>query len=139
MYYGPLSPFEISEEIIAILKTEESFSYKEYRNYLLDKGSDYRAVELSDSSTWILRLGNNRDTYVHIHPGKYSHHSIRIRALTLKAAIIYIIYTNREKDYMTEIDRLNYVRKEYLKLSPQKNYSWEHGVGKLVKLLRHTL
>jgi hypothetical protein len=139
VYYGALSPMEISEEIINYLNTKQSLTVTEYKKFLVAGGEDYRIVELSDSSKWILRLGIDTERYVHIHPAKYSSYTERVRAFTLKSAILTIIFKERDNEYMTDLGILNYVRTEYLELSPQKNLSSDNGVGKILNLLKSSL
>jgi len=135
LYYGSLSPSEISGEIIDYLKAEQSLTINRYKEFLAADGGDYRTVELSDSSRWVLRHGNDSKRFVHIHPGKHSPYSTRVRALSLKTTILYIIYIRRENCALSDLYVLNYIRTEYLKVSPQKYFSYNYGVGKIIYLL----
>jgi hypothetical protein len=135
LYYGPLSPLEISGEIIELLKSEKSLTINRYKKFLAVEGSNYRIIELSDTSKWVLRLGLDSQRFVHIHPGKHTPYTTRVRALTLKSAILFCIYIKRENKYIYDLSILNYVRTEYLKASPQKKLSWDYGVGRTISLL----
>ncbi len=92
LYFGKLSPSEISREIISYLKKEKSFSFDRYIGWLKTETKDYKLIRLSDKSIWTLRLGENQERYVHIHPGRYSPNTIRVKATTLKTAILILWY-----------------------------------------------
>jgi hypothetical protein len=83
----------------------------------------------------VLRLGEQENRYVHIHPGRYATHTIRVKAGTLKTAIAVSIW--KKKFNCTEITLalVNRVRKEILYTSPVKSFSADEGLGKLIQLI----
>jgi hypothetical protein len=136
LYFGGLSPADISNEIIDYLKKEKIFLVKPYIEWLNEKGSDYRLINLSDESAWTLRLGENAERYVHIHPGRYSLNTRRVKALTLKTAIITLCCEKLGEPKLSGKELINKMRIKYLGEPPLKSISVESGLGKLLELLR---
>ena len=87
LYVGKLSPQEICDEIISKLRSTEVLAFEDFKQWLFEKGNKYKLIKISDHSVWTLRLGNQEERYVHIHPGRYSPLTLRVKALTLKTAI----------------------------------------------------
>lgn len=135
LYYGSLTPIEISESVNEILKMDKAFLLAEYISWLKQYGRDYQLVKLNDNSVWTLRLGENPERYVHIHPGRYSPHTIRVRATTLKTAIIVLGSLKIGEIVNIETKTINQIRKKYLNEPPIKSYSNASGLGKLIDLL----
>ncbi|RME86518.1 MAG: hypothetical protein D6785_03175, partial [Planctomycetota bacterium] len=77
---------------------------------------------ISDGSQWVLREGKEElissydlQTFVHIHPGRFSPHTFRIKVNTLKTALVYVFYLmTGEKE---GLELFHFVRKS-LQLSP---------------------
>jgi hypothetical protein len=87
---------------------------------------------LSDSSQWTLKYHNSESRHVHIFPARSSPHSFRVKANTLKSAVLYIILIG--KDYVTE-DDLNTAR-ALAGLSPVKEVSDAEAVTEMIEILR---
>jgi len=135
LYVGELSPQKICDEIIKKLKPTGVLAFREYKNWLFEKGNKYKLIEISDTSVWTLRLGKQRERYVHIHPGRYSPVTLRVKALTLKTAIAMLII-NYEKNFpLTDTLQINEVRKKILKLPPVKKVSSNSAVVRVINLL----
>jgi hypothetical protein len=136
LYYGIYSPTEIKEQVINNLKKKKIFLLEQYEGWLAENGSDYKMVNLSDKSVWTLRLGENVERYVHIHPGRYSSHTRRVKALTLKTAIFTLCCEKLGDPKLSGKELINEIRKKYLNEPPVKSISVESGLGKLLELLR---
>jgi hypothetical protein len=136
LYFGVHTPSEISEQIIKQLEKRNVLSKESYTFWLNDRGLDYKLLSLSDDSIWTLRKGNDNRRYVHIHPGRYSPHTRRVKAPTLKTAIFTLCYEKVSAPKMKTRDLMNLIRKEYLDEPPLKAVSGESGLGKLLNLLR---
>jgi hypothetical protein len=134
LYLGKLTPFEITGFTRNFLKENKVFKYKSYEHWLFSEGKEYRLITLPDKSTWALRRGNQKENYIHIHPGRYSLHSIRVRALTLKTAICVMAYINTHKNFSPDLELINNVRKEFLNAAPVKSLSSTSGLGWLIKV-----
>jgi hypothetical protein len=134
LYFGGYSPLKISEQILDLLHQNKIFLREKYRNWLSKDGRDYQLIELKDNSIWTLRLGENPERYVHIHPGRYSPHTIRVKATTLKTAI-FILNFERIRNLQTiEIEMVNQIRCKYLNEPPLKSFSRASGLGRLLDL-----
>jgi len=135
LYFGEYTPSEISREIISYLKKEKSFSFDKYIDLISKDGKNYKIVQLSDKSSWTLRLGENQERYVHIHPARYSPHTIRAKATTLKTAILVLWYKQFGEIKLIETEAVNFIRKKYLNEPPLKSLSKASGLIRLIDLL----
>lgn len=119
VYTGELSPKKISIEIIDLLKKQDIYAFDNYRDWLDKENKGYFNTTIQDKSIWTLRLGNDKNYYVHIHPARNSLLSSRFKAHTLKIAISLLAYKKmREIGNILTIDLINMVRVHYLNLSP---------------------
>jgi hypothetical protein len=90
--------------------------------------AEYRKITLDDLSEWVIKLGNDADKYIHIHPAKYSPNTIRVRAATLKTVVALMIENGAILAQTNEnLAVVNHIRDKYLLLSPVK--SLQHGKG----------
>jgi hypothetical protein len=132
VYSGPLSPQKILREINNYLK-DNNLTDKEVFYRWAGKGpKDFKTIKLSDGSQWVLKYFDNELRYVHSFPSRYSPHSFRIKANTLKSAILYIIFIG--KDFVTE-DGLNLARAGS-GLSPVKNIFDSEAITEMIEILR---
>ncbi len=136
LYLGKLTPSEITGFAENFLKENKVFKYESYKQWLFSKGKEYRLITLTDKSTWTLRKGNQKENYIHIHPGRYSLHTIRVRALTLKTAICVMAYLNVHKNFSTDLELINNVRKEFLNSAPVKSLSSTSGLRRLLNVFK---
>jgi hypothetical protein len=82
-----------------------------------------------------LRLGEQEERYVHIHPGRYSPHTIRVKANTLKTAIALSVWMKVYNHREINLELLNHVRREILAASPVKSLEGTEGFIKLFNLV----
>lgn len=135
LYLGKITPVQISDQIIkALLKIKISNS-SDYNRWLLNEGSDYKTITLSDNSVWVLRNSSDPKRYVHIHPGRYSPLTCRIKAKSLKSALASIILLGKERSLSLITDEINSIRKQVLNLPPLKSVSSLSGPGRVIILL----
>ena len=135
LYVGKLSPQKICDEIVSELISVGVLAFEEYKKWLFEKGNEYKLIDISDNSVWTLRLGKQVERYVHIHPGRYSPGTIRVKALTLKTAIAVLII-NYEKDFpFTDTSQINEVRKKILNSPPVKKVSSNSAVVRVINIL----
>jgi DNA-binding ferritin-like protein (Dps family) len=132
IYTGEMSQESIFREIVEILKTNKVVEKKVYKEWTGTGFNDFRIISLSDSSSWTLKYHNSESRYVHIFPARSSPHSFRVKANTLKSAVLYIILIG--KDYVTE-DDLNTAR-ALAGLSPVKEVSDAEAVTEMIEILR---
>jgi hypothetical protein len=135
LYLGIISPKQISSHIIKELKKKDVFNTRSFLKWIKHNGESYREISLPDKSIWILREGNEDERYIHIHPGRYSPLSIRVKSLTLKSAIAVIKTFGFERSKNLYLNDVNSVRKEILNQPPLKSVSPNSGQGKTILTL----
>ena len=139
LYYGSYSPAEISKQIVSSLKRNKICSSEEYKEWLKKDGKDYQLLKLKDKSVWTLRLSEELNRYVHIHPGRYSPSTIRVKATTLKTAIMILCYKQLGEIKSIETEAVNFIRKKHLNEPPIKSFSNASGLGRIINLLSKKL
>ena len=132
LYFGEYSPAKISEQILDYLHSKKILSSSQYQDWLSKDGKDYQLVELKDKSIWTLRLGDDAERYVHIHPGRYSPSTVRVKATTLKTAIFLFCFEQLGEIKSFETETVNNIRKKYLNEPPLKSFSTASGLGRLI-------
>jgi len=132
IYTGELSQDSIFKEICEFLKTSEITVKEIYMKWVGIDFNDYKIISLSDGSQWTLKFHNNETRYVHIFPARSSPHTFRIKANTLKSAVLYIIMIG--KDYVSE-ENLNKAR-ALAGLSPIREVGDAEAVTEMIEILR---
>jgi hypothetical protein len=117
IYTGTYSKENILVEVSEALSMQGLLKFSEYHEWLEKKA--YRKIQLRDQSIWILRLGNNSNKFIHLHPARNSIHSFRTSGNAWKTALM--LYFFEKKDLNGK--DVNQIRKELLNLSPIKNIS----------------
>jgi hypothetical protein len=139
LYFGEYSPINISEQILDYLHRNRIYSPDLYKDWFSKDGKDYQLVELRDKSIWTLRLGDDAERYVHIHPGRYSPHTVRVKAATLKTVILVLCSEKIGEIKTIETQTINRIRKKYLDEPPIKSFSSASGLGRLIDLFRNKM
>lgn len=129
VYGGELSPWEIGQEIYAQLQAKDVLSDANFRDFLNSDG--FQTLVLTDASHWTLRWGNEPGLYVHIHPGRYAQHCVRVKAGALKTALLLLW---RGIEPTTGTTQVNQLRQE-LGLSPIKKVEESQGIVRIWELL----
>ena len=135
LYFGKLSPSEISEHILNALHRVKIFEFKQYKNWLTKDGRNYQLIKLNDNSVWTLRLGEDVSRYIHIHPGRYSPNTVRAKATTLKTAIFLLCFKQLGEIKSFETEIVNQIRIKFLNEPPLKSLSSASGLRRLLDLL----
>lgn len=132
LYLGEINPKQVSDFIIDYLEENITFGYPSYKKWICTGRKEYQLVTLPDSSIWTLRLGDEEERYVHIHPGRYSAYTIRVRALTLKTAICILVWIRINGGSLFDTSMVNHIRKKFLDASPLKSVPTQSGLGRLL-------
>jgi len=135
LYIGELSPQKICDEIVSKLKSTGVLAFKEYKKWLFEKGNEYKLFEISDNSVWALRLGKQKQRYIHIHPGRHSQLTIRVKAATLKTAIAMLTINYKKNISLTNTLQINKIREEMLNLPPVKKVSSNSAVVRIINII----
>lgn len=134
IYLGNLQPKYVAREIIDKLNSIGVISSENYKSWLSGIGNDFKLLKISDDSVWTLRLGNQPERYIHIHPGRQSKHTVRVKALTLKTAIAVMIKLRKREVTSFDLAAINNIRKNFLGISPLKKLSFSSGLGKFINI-----
>jgi hypothetical protein len=132
IYFGQLSVEQICNECIAYFRGIHSLEKTAFTDWL--GPHEYRKIRLSDSSVWVVKKGVDPERYIHIHPGKHSPFSTRVRATTLKTVIALQVCSVHFQNNRTEnLRAVNETRVSFLKLSPVKSIQSGKGIEQLRK------
>lgn len=126
-YFGKLSVEIIGKECIDFLQKN---NFTEKGSYFTWLGSlEYRKIELSDHSLWVVKKGVDPLRFVHIHPAKQPPHTLRVKATTLKTVLALQIHSVPiQKEMKKNLELVNEIRAKYLQLSPLKSLHPEKGI-----------
>lgn len=134
VYTGRLTIEEILMQITETLENEGFLSRSSFSAWAGKAYPDFRLATLSDGSQWILKYNSDENRYIHLFPARSSPHTFRVKANTLKSAILYIIFNG--KDYVNEED-LNRARAK-AGLSPVKKVAETDAVSEMIEILRNS-
>uniref|UniRef100_UPI00321641D5 hypothetical protein n=1 Tax=uncultured Draconibacterium sp. TaxID=1573823 RepID=UPI00321641D5 len=119
-YTGTLSVQQVCDECIRYFKKNKISNRKQFLQWL--NNAVYKKITLSDQSEWLIKSGNSAKYFIHIHPAKYSKHTIRVRATTLKTVIALLINSvSIQTATSKNLTAINSVRNKLLGLSPIKS------------------
>ena len=137
LYTGRLWPAEIGARILAELAAEDRLALPAYRAWI-ESGDGYRLLTFAeDGSRWVLGMGEEADRYVHLHPGRWSPATVRVRANVLKTAVMVLAWVLVHGGDPLDRELVNTIRGRCLGLSPVgKDLAGELGVGRVIDLLR---
>jgi hypothetical protein len=129
LYLGSLNIKQITKEVATELRRNNRLDQDQFKKYLSGQ-KGYFTVKLSDDSVWLIREGNEPGRYIHIHPGRYSPETLRVKALTLKSFIAGAILAPNLGQ--VDLKTVNTGRDIYLDEQPLKSLSHNSGVGGLI-------
>jgi hypothetical protein len=136
LYHGRFTPAEIAAKVVAALEGDGRLALDAYRAWI-DASGGYGVVALEDDSRWVLRLGDESDRYIHVHPGRWAPQTRRVRANVLKTAVMVLAYTGVHGGDPLGRLLVNHVRREYLGLAPVgRDLAGDEGAGGVIDLLR---
>jgi hypothetical protein len=133
VYTGQLKIEEIINEVGSFLSSSELLSIEKFPSWTGTNYSDFKIITLSDGSQWTLKFYQGGSRFVHLFPARSSPHTFRIKANTLKSAILYVLIIG--KDYITG-DDLNRTR-EIAGLSPVKEIAETEAISEMIEILRN--
>jgi hypothetical protein len=137
VYIGILSIEKICTEITGQLTRMNVLDKQSYLKWV-DTTGGYRKIELSDGSKWILRISENEKFYIHIHPGRYSPYSIRLKAGALKTTICFLINSKMSKKINISTQQINQARNT-LGLSPIKDFNECKIIKKAIAIIQQQI
>jgi hypothetical protein len=132
IYTGALTVNDICNEINRFLVSEKLAGFRAFSDWTGINFNEFKIITFSDTSQWMLKFHDDRSRYVHFFPARLSPYSFRIKANTLKSAILYYIIIG--KDFISS-DDLNKARM-LLGLSPVKDPDEAEAITEMIELLR---
>lgn len=137
LYIGRLTPAEIGAKVLTGLRAEERLSLPAYRAWLAASGGYGVLTFAEDGSRWVLRMGEETDRYIHVHPARWAPQTCRVRANVLKTAVMVQAHAGIHGGDPMERARVNPIRAKYLGLAPVgRDISGAEGLATVMKLLR---
>jgi hypothetical protein len=135
LYTGSRSPADISSRVLAVLTAEGRLPWEAYRPWIEECGG-YRVLTLPEDQTcWVLRLGAEGERYVHLHPGRWTPATRRVRANVLKTAVMVLACAAVQGGDPRAVPLINRVRQQYLGLAPIKELTDDQGLAAILDLL----
>lgn len=136
-YIGSLKPSEISAQFMSFVEEKQLHNLEKYSEWLKEEGKDYRTMELSDGSIWVLRASDDAERFIHLHPAKNSPWATRVKGNTLKTCILVLAMEKIHKKDHSSVSSINSMRKKYAKLSPIKEFDKDRGLDSFLHLMKH--
>ncbi|MDX9811659.1 MAG: hypothetical protein RBU28_04680 [Bacteroidales bacterium] len=133
VYYGSLTVEEICSEIHEFLVAGNHSTRDDFAGWAGSLRDSFRLMTLSDESVWTLKYHSDERRFVHIFPSRMSPLTFRVKANTLRSAIVYFIYIG--KDFITA-DDLNKAR-ELTGLSPVRDAADARAITEMIEMIRH--
>ena len=99
------------------------------------KEKRYQKISIDDGSVWTMLKGISDNYYIHIHPARFSPHTIRVKANPWKSAIASLIYAHLNEKNACDSFVINESRKIYAGLEPVHE-KFDHTIVELVKLIQ---
>ncbi|MFN8240653.1 MAG: hypothetical protein U0X39_07870 [Bacteroidales bacterium] len=132
VYTGDLTIEAILNEALCKLSGAGVNERAAYRKWAGTNRESHRIITIADDSEWVLKYEDTGNKYMHIFPARYSQHTIRVKANTLKTAIAYLVFSG--KDYVSDED-LNLAR-EITGLSPLPDVYESEAITEMIALIR---
>lgn len=130
MYIGALDVGSIHDETTQYLTTHLVLEEALYQQWI-NKHDGFREFTLSDKTAMTLRY-LPQQTYIHLHPSRHTHNTLRIKANAMKTALLLHIL-----DYdATNINHINKIRIP-IELSPIKQDADISEIIKCYQLICH--
>lgn len=117
LYTGSLSPSELAQHVAGRLRDRGVMELDPFAAWLQGQGG-YAMLDLPDGSKWTVRLGPANGRYIHLHPGRWSRHTIRVQANTLRSAVMARAHAGLTGRAPADLAVVNEARSRYLDFCP---------------------
>jgi hypothetical protein len=135
LYVGTLPAPRIADELLRQLRTHTSLERDAYRCWL-DQTGGFRVLTIAeDESCWVLRLGEDGPRFVHVHPGRASPQTRRVRANVLKTAILVLAHAGVSGGDPLDVKLIDSVRRR-LELPPVGKMAADRGLTEVIRVLQ---
>ena len=134
LYTGTLTPAQIGEHVLQFLRDADRLEFEPLAAWLTAQ-DQFTLIELPDRSKWTIRLGPPEGRYLHLHPGRWVPHTIRVQANTLKSAVMAHAHAKLTGRAASDLAVVNEARHKYLGLLPVRELNGEGGLGAVLAAL----
>jgi hypothetical protein len=134
LYTGSLSPSEVAGHVFADLKARDLFEFDPLSRHLAENDA-YALTELPDGSRWTIRLGPAGGRYLHLHPGRWVPHTVRVHANTLRSAVMARAHAALVGGDPLDVAVVNAARAKYLTAPPVRELTADGGLGAVIAAL----
>jgi hypothetical protein len=134
LYTGSLTPAEIGEQVAAQLRDAARFEFEPLAAFLQARG-EFSMHTLTDGSQWTVRLGPADGRYLHLHPGRWVPHTVRVQANTLRSAVVSHAHALLTGSDPMALSVVNEARRRYLALLPVRELTGDGGLGAVIAAL----
>jgi len=138
-YIGEISPNQIINQISARLIKMNLMDPDPYLRWIHENPDAYQKIQIDDKSSWTMKEGNLYGRHVHIHPGRYSTHTIRVKAPVLKTTIAVMYLYFNDKNEVPNVRDINHARISMLDLPPVKEIKKGSEFLSVIKLFGDTV
>lgn len=132
-FTGELTPETVLVEVAAILRAEKAYERLAFRAMLGKRG--YTTRDLSDRSTWVMNFAISGPAHIHVWPGRHSKHSVRVRASTLKTAILARVMAGQRRDDPLDLAVINWVRDRIMRTHGIVSLAESPAITDMIRLL----
>ena len=130
IYTGAMTPRDIGEAVVFLLKSKKALGFVAFTGWV-GKNKGYRKIKLGDESEWVVRISNDPERYIHLHPARTGRFTMRFKGSTLKTVCLLKVGLNDVRE-TPSVENVNRVRVQ-ASLSPVKRlepgkgilYCWE--------------
>lgn len=133
IYRGKIDAGSILEELRNQLQQPGLLDPGRFALYSGTNPEDFRTLLISDGSEWVVKYFPDPSRFIHVFPARSSNYTLRIKANTLKSAILYILFIG--KDYISE-EGLNSAR-SMMGLSPVRDVDEAESISRIIEMLRN--
>jgi hypothetical protein len=134
LYVGSLSAARLAADLLRQAQAQ-TLQREAYRRWLEESGGFRLLTIAEDQSRWVLRLGEDEKRFVHIHPGRGSPQTRRVRANVLKTAILALAHAGVCGGDPLDLKLIDSIRPR-LELPPVGKLSADRGLAEVIQLLR---
>jgi hypothetical protein len=128
-------PADIAARVLELLAAEGKLAPEVYGPWV-HEGGGYRTLTFpEDGTVWVLRASQD-ERYVHLHPGRWTPDTRRVRANVLKTAVLVLAHVAVHGGEPRDVALVNRLRAEHLGLPPMREIVGEQGLDLVLELLR---
>ena len=133
--YRGLTP--AGKQVKGLLEADSRLPPAVYRPWVAE-GGGYRTLTFADDGTvWVLRAADE-ERYVHLHPGRWTPQTRRVRANVLKTAVLVLAHVAVHGGDARDVKLVNQLRAAHLGLSPMREVLGDQGLGVVLDLLQRS-